>query len=439
MHSADDYGGVHRLGNTIFPTSGGHSRFFSFSQRLVRTDPADGMAFHRNQFFGLCPPYIYLLNIVHTAFPTMGNLDAVKLPSILADCATVLLGTGIVYTATKSWPASSFAFAALMFAPTVFINSAYWGQSDSILAACILACLWCLLHQKPTLAILAFGLAFSFKLQAVFLAPFLLAMVVMGYIPKKSLLGFPIPIFLSYLPAWLAGRPLIHLLSIYPMQTNRYKFLTFNAATAFSWFSKADYDTVAPAGILLAGGICFLYITLAFFRRKPDLEWREGVLLATLSCLIVPFFLPSMHDRYFYLVDVLTILLAFCYPRLFYIPILSQLISLATYHYSLFSSEVLPLPILGLGEPIPHRGAREGIGPDPIPRRSASSQPSGSPRRRTSNPVSRRSRRPSPSPADRGKSQQRRDFSSAPLIPFPVCGVHKPGRAWEGDGIIPPF
>jgi Gpi18-like mannosyltransferase len=45
--------------------------------------------------------------------------------------------------------------------------------------------------------------------------------------------------------------------------------------------------------------------------------------------VLVPFVLPSMHERYFYLADVLTLILAFYLPRqLWFVPIIVALVLL---------------------------------------------------------------------------------------------------------------
>jgi Gpi18-like mannosyltransferase len=301
------------------------------------------------EFSSYPPPYIYLLYSVKRALPWLSNVEAVKLPSILADFANALLGLGIIYSINKSRIQSMLCFAALFFAPTLFINSAYWGQTDSIYTCGILASVLCLLKKKSALSLFAFGIAFSIKLQALFIAPFVLALAVIGYFSWKDVMAFPLSVVLAYLPAYLAGRPIQDLLSIYLSQTNIFNYLTMNAASAYAWFANADYETVAPAGVLLAAGVCLLYIALVFYRKNTNLQSRDLILLITVSSVMVPFFLPNMHERYFYLLDIFSILLLFCFPKLFYIPVIAQLTSFFAYQPYLFAKELLPLSILAFG------------------------------------------------------------------------------------------
>jgi uncharacterized membrane protein len=75
------------------------------------------------------------------------------------------------------------------------------------------------------------------------------------------------------------------------------------------------------------------------------------VLAATVSVLLVPFFLPAMHERYFFLADAMTVVAAFYLPRrLWALPVLEQFASFCAY-----------LPFL-LGSGGGGRGQRPGGG-----------------------------------------------------------------------------
>jgi Gpi18-like mannosyltransferase len=70
--------------------------------------------------------------------------------------------------------------------------------------------------------------------------------------------------------------------------------------------------------------------------------------LATISAVLLPYFLPKMHDRYFFLADVLAIVYAFYFPRYFFLPVLVGLTSLFSYGPFLFGREIIPLPLLAI-------------------------------------------------------------------------------------------
>ena len=60
----------------------------------------------------------------------------------------------------------------------------------------------------------------------------------------------------------------------------------------------------------------------------------------------MPFTLPGMHERYFFLADVLSVVPAFYRPRLWYVPLLVQTSSLLAYEAYLFHAQSVPLPAL---------------------------------------------------------------------------------------------
>ena len=73
------------------------------------------------------------------------------------------------------------------------------------------------------------------------------------------------------------------------------------------------------------------------------------VLLATLFAILVPFFLPAMHERYFYLADALSVVAAFYFPRrLWPVPLLVQFASFLSYTPFLFGRTAVDLKWLAL-------------------------------------------------------------------------------------------
>jgi Gpi18-like mannosyltransferase len=306
-----------------------------------------GLASFRTGISNYNPPYLYLLYIISLLFPNLYNLTAVKLPSILGDflCAWFVYRT--VRLKFPAGPAALFAFFAVLFAPTVVLNSAFWGQIDVLFTTGLIACVYYTLKNKGWLACLWFGIAISFKFQALFLAPFLLVMLLKRKIPWKCFLLVPAVYLLSILPAWIAGRPLLDLLSIFSGQVDLYSTLTNNVANMYAWFPKSFSEQLYPGGLLFGGGICFVYLLVAYKSRAAPVD-SSVMQLALLSVLLLPFFLPRMHDRYFYPADILSILYAFFIPEYFLIPLLIGLVSFFSYEPYLFKVEVIPFSILAI-------------------------------------------------------------------------------------------
>lgn len=72
------------------------------------------------------------------------------------------------------------------------------------------------------------------------------------------------------------------------------------------------------------------------------------VLLAIFSVLIVPFFLPKMHERYFFPADIIAIVFAFYFPKFWYTPVVIGMASLLSYLPFLYGITPISLAWLAL-------------------------------------------------------------------------------------------
>lgn len=297
------------------------------------------------------PLYLYLLAFATYFRDWIPRIYGVKLISIAFD----FVGGAFAYKIVRlKYPAGSaplFALLALLFAPTVVLNSAYWGQVDAAYTAGLLACLYFLLKKRESLAFIAFGLALAFKLQAIFFAPVLFILGLKRQVAWKSFGLIPLVYVITIVPAWLIGRPLPDLLTLYFKTSEGYKALTLQAPNFYQWFpaDEALRSILTPAALLFAATAVFLLIAVTYKIRVP---MTGGLLieLALVSVLLLPYFLPRMHERYFFAADVLSIVFAFYYPRFFFVPIGIGLISFFSYGPFLFQSTIVPLPILALAE-----------------------------------------------------------------------------------------
>ena len=123
------------------------------------------------------------------------------------------------------WGLSLFA---VLFLPTVIVNSSMWGQCDSIYAAFGLLALYFALRDKYVLSVALAAVAFSFKLQIIFLLPIYAVFLFTGRI-RFRLLVFRLYTWL-FAPAALMGRPILDSVLIYTNQVKTYsKHLTLNA------------------------------------------------------------------------------------------------------------------------------------------------------------------------------------------------------------------
>jgi Gpi18-like mannosyltransferase len=203
------------------------------------------------------------------------------------------------------------------------------------------------LKKQNLLACIAFGIAFAIKLQSIYLAPFLLALFLKKVVSWKHLLAIPAVYLISIIPAWIAGRPLLELLTIYVRQVDTYAGLVHNAPNMYTWFPESMNVLLYPGAVIFAVSICLIYVAV-ILKSHVRLSKHLIVQLAFLSALLVPYFLPKTHDRYFYPSDILSIMYGFFFPGYFYIPLAANLISFFIYEPFLFDTNIFPQPVLAL-------------------------------------------------------------------------------------------
>lgn len=371
-----------------------------------------GFAAFKSNFSNYNVPYLYLIAL--TTYLPISKLVAIKTLSILFDAVLAIFTYLILDLRYKHSYIPIIGVLVVLFAPTIFINSAAWGQADATYAAFCLGSLYFLLKDRPGWACTFFALAISFKLQAVFFAPVLLVLLVKRKLPLKYLILIPLVFLLLLVPAFIAGRSAVSLLSIYPAQvstggvgggaapggftggrTGSFPSGTGNLPSGTGGrtgsfpggtggrtgslpsgatgggtsrgggFSSSSYTYNAPSfyqwlpanapgywkwvGIILAG-IVVLAVTALAWRSKQKITGAILLKIALVFALAIPFLLPEMHERYFYLADVVSIIYAFYFPRYFFVAILVQACSLLSYAPYLMNTQIVGLSYVAFAE-----------------------------------------------------------------------------------------
>ena len=288
-------------------------------------------------------PYLYFLALI--AWLPLPDLYLIKLFSILFD---VLLAWGCMRIVRVFRPQSRLpeaCFLLILLLPTILLNGALWAQCDSVYAALCVLSLASVLEDHPRRCVVLAALAFSFKLQSVFFLPVLLVCWFTRRVAFRQLLLFPAAYFLSILPAVLLGKPLGDILGIYVDQAGAYDNLTLNAPSLFSLLPAGTSGSAwSTLGILLAGLLTAAVLLLLFLLRRRVSD-RVLLTACTLLCLLIPCFLPHMHERYFALAEALSVVLACVLLRRFYIPLLIQVASLGGYYAYLMLRYAFPMAL----------------------------------------------------------------------------------------------
>ena len=240
-----------------------------------------------------------------------------------------------------------------VFSPIVFLNSSAWGQCDSIYTSFVILSLVAYKKDKNALSMIFFGLTFAFKLQAIFFLPFFL----FEWFRKKSfsVLNFlliPLTMIVVCIPAYINGRGFWGFISPYYYQTGSCDKMSFNYQsfwTIISGTSEKRHEYIAamkvPA-VLITFLILFSIMTWLIYRKK-ELNDRTSLYLAIILAFTCVEFLPGMHERYGYGVEILSIALAFKDKRTIPIAIALNILTVITYGAELFGG-AMNITILGI-------------------------------------------------------------------------------------------
>lgn len=209
---------------------------------------------------------------------------------------------------------SIFTYAIVLFLPTVVFNSSLWAQCDSIYVTFILISIINLLDSRYKTSFAFLGVALAFKLQTVFILPFF----ILVYVIKKkfSCLDFLITGVTFYaccIPGFIYGRSLIDPIKIYMNQSDSMP----NINVGYPNFSGLFGVTSGSQSQLWILHHFLLFLTLAIlciglmvvFEYSQQLDNLELMYLALWTNWTCVMFLPNMHDRYGFLVDLLLVII----------------------------------------------------------------------------------------------------------------------------------
>ncbi|MDY6095333.1 MAG: glycosyltransferase 87 family protein [Oscillospiraceae bacterium] len=287
-------------------------------------------------------PYLFFLALFSRS--PIPDLYLIKLLSIFFD---VVLAWAVMQLAGRfvRSPARRLAcFFLVLFWPTVVLNGALWGQCDSIYTAFAVLSVWLVLAGHPALGMASIAAAFSLKLQAVFVLPVFLLFLLARRVKLWHFLFFPSVCVLMVLPAVLAGRPLWEALTISLSQTGSIgDGLNYNSSSVFALFSNVQNPALAGKLGILAAALVIVLLAILIWKRRDACSDRALLIAAVLLAAAIPFFLPHMHDRYFFAADILTLALAVVDLRLAPLPLLCEFASLLGYHAYLKLRYLLPM------------------------------------------------------------------------------------------------
>ena len=263
-------------------------------------------------FSNYTPPYLYLLSATSLFDGLLEPFYLIKLLSWVGGIWLVVAAHRLL----RALDCDPTIGVAVLLLPSVVANISMLGQADTFwVAPCVLA-LAAAVRERWFWVAFWSGLAFSFKAQAVFFAPFVLHLFIARRVSWKMWL-VPAAVYVaSMFPAWLVGWPAWDLATVYlrqaAWQPDDGTIFVSNGASWWTWFGYALPETAIT---LFWFGIVTAFVAIAaYLRLVPLSDPRKLFLAAIISAVAVPFLLPGMHERFYLLADVLAFLYAVAFP-----------------------------------------------------------------------------------------------------------------------------
>lgn len=278
---------------------------------------------------------VYLYFLAFFTYLPIKYLYSIKILSIIFDFVMALGAYLITYEFYKDDENvkvyQTLSFAAVLFMPTVILNSSFWAQCDSIYAAFVVFSLYFMLKKKYNTSFILYAVAITFKLQAIFLLP------VYGllYLKNKEFsifkfLWIPIVNFLLYIPAIILGKPISSVFDAYFTQVNNYDYKTvFGYPNIYNFFPLDAVYLIKPGIIFTMCLLAVVALIVLYTRKKIN---NEDIIELSIGIIfLVTYFLPKMHERYAFVAEVLVVIYFIISKKNQNATMIAMLVALATY------------------------------------------------------------------------------------------------------------
>ncbi|MBR2861218.1 MAG: discoidin domain-containing protein [Clostridia bacterium] len=308
--------------------------FAAWGNKMASAGPAD---FYSEGYFCDYPPlYMFVLGFISLITGSLNLTEGIglmilKSPAIICDIISAVL----IIKITKKYVGENVAAAlGVLYAllPTAIINSALWGQVDSILVVFMLLAFYLIEKDKMGVSIIVFAIGLLFKPQAVLFGPIMLFAVAREFITifrgiktdkRDSMLrlakGFgglfvSIGLFLALSlimrngqgPTWLVDKYLTTI-------GGQYNYATLSSFGLMGllqgqWvkedsavLGEITYSQLGTACIILVFALCaFIFLFALFKAKKETLSAKWLWLLAGLFLAGMVVFSTRTHERYLF-------------------------------------------------------------------------------------------------------------------------------------------
>ena len=308
-----------RVGNSNFDMA---TAYLVWQQYLIE----HGRWHALRQPIGMYFPAYYELTTVTSYLD--GHLDRFAQIKIISFCFDIF-AAGVAYMLVgritrrdrRQGPSAAQLAApfTILAGPTVILNGAVWGQCEIVFTSFLLLSAWAVIAEMGALAALFFGFALAFKLQAVFLAPFIFAMVLARRIRWQHLLLVPVGWVVALIAPILNGARIADYLLQPGSQAGAFPVLAIDIGNPWAlaqWLGLSERVGL-PIGLVVTVA---LFFALGLWGSKAAFRGATNTLaLAAFSAQTMPYFMPKMGDRYFFTGEIFLCVLS-CVDLAFALP-----------------------------------------------------------------------------------------------------------------------
>lgn len=247
------------------------------------------------------PPYIYFLVI--GTYVTSNSIFWIKLVSNIFTIGIAIVSYYIIKKFDENIKLSKVLLVILL--PSVFINSGMITQCDAIYTFFVLLFICLILRGKNKCALCFYGVALGFKLQAIFIAPVFLYLLLKKKIKIWEIIFVPIGFVACMLPSIIYGRNIIDIIKVLFNQSSEYSEIVKSAPNIYSQV-HLNYMPVDFKVKMILSVITILISIYVVLKNTKENEYSNKMFLEKVMLLsfIVPYLLPAMHDRYFYMANI---------------------------------------------------------------------------------------------------------------------------------------
>ncbi len=190
-----------------------------------------------------------------------------------------------------------------LFNPSIFFNSSFWGQTDSIMMFLLILSFYLIEQKKPYLATIFFTIAVFTKFQVLFFAPIFLLEIFRFDFKKiiKSVVTAIVTFIVIFAPFMLFSGPFLPI-KIYTRGFDAYQYINLNSFNFYGLFElnwEKDSLNILPFLSyhnlsLIITLISVLFIVFLYIKLENPSIWLTSFILMQ----IIFMFSTRMHERY---------------------------------------------------------------------------------------------------------------------------------------------